>query len=267
MLLNVNMNAVVQHTKTLEQISRSALPVAVRTALNSAAFDVKKNTMPTAAAATFEKRQPNFFKANSKVDMAKGFEIKSMRAIVGFVSLSGTNHAVDDLQQQEHGGNIGGRSFIPMNQARVANSPSKLVRKNLRMQILNNMQFIDAHKVRVQVLNDNQNGRFRMVRGRNKKQQYIRAAFKAKELYGNNAFVLGNVTAHGRTLSLINSISTDAKHRVLTMKRTPLYTFEKGRHVRVAATNFMKRASLESGIKLDKFYVDAAEKQIAKIRK
>jgi hypothetical protein len=85
--------------------------------LNKAAFDVKQNTMLKSAEASFVKRQPNFFKANSRVEMASGWDLDKMQATVGFNSsgLKGgsNNHAVEDLEQQERGGTIKSRSFIP----------------------------------------------------------------------------------------------------------------------------------------------------------
>ena len=45
MILNVNTDAVVALTNKLEKLHRSAFPVAVRSTLNSAAFDMKKDTI------------------------------------------------------------------------------------------------------------------------------------------------------------------------------------------------------------------------------
>ena len=75
MRLNVNSNAVVAFSNKLEKIGKSALPVAVRQTLNSVAFDAKKNTLLQTAGQSFTERRKNFFKATSRVSMAKGFEI------------------------------------------------------------------------------------------------------------------------------------------------------------------------------------------------
>ena len=80
MKLNIKSDAIVKHVNTLEKMHKSALPLVIRQTLNSAAFDVKKVTMPKEASANFDKRNPNFFKANSKVDQAKGFNISSIRS-------------------------------------------------------------------------------------------------------------------------------------------------------------------------------------------
>lgn len=247
-VLNINMDAVVRHTSKLERMHKSALPVAIRTALNSAAFDVKKRTMPAAADAAFVKRKPNFFKANSKVEMATGFQIENMRSIVGFKPLSGNNKAVDELEQQEEGGVINNRTLIPMDTARSGGSNQKLVRANARLAALKKQKVIDASK----------------VKSESAKQRFIRAAIKAQEL---DALVLGNKNGGKRTLSRINSIAFNKKKRTLKIKRTPLYTYDQGRVVRVKATNFMKRASMESGLQLEEHYIKAASKQIQRLRK
>ena len=56
MQLNINSDAVVKFTNTLEKLHKSGLPVAIRESLNNAAFDVKKRTMPKAAGDTFKER-------------------------------------------------------------------------------------------------------------------------------------------------------------------------------------------------------------------
>src|SRR5687767_16018423 len=93
MELNINSDAVVKHTNTLEKMHRSAMPLAIRNTLNSVAFDVKKNTMPASAEREFVTRAPNFFKANSRVEMARGWNVDSMQSVVGFIP---KDQAVED---------------------------------------------------------------------------------------------------------------------------------------------------------------------------
>lgn len=230
---------------------RSSLPYAIRGALNNAAFDVKKETMPKSARKEFVQRQPNFFKANSRVDMAKGFDVKTMKATVGFTETGlkgGTNFAVKDLEKQEHGGGIKGRSFVPMDQGRIGSSSTKPVRANYRLADLKN------------VINSNK------VNSPNKKQRFIRASFAAKKAYGNKAFVLGNIRGGGRlTLSKINSIRSNRRN--VLIKRTPVYSYKKGFVAKVKRTDFMRRASEESGLKINQFFINQAEKQFKFINK
>lgn len=248
MRLQIDSTALVRYTNKLEKVHRSALPVAVRSALNSAAFDVKKNTMPASAKKAFVQRKPTFFKANSKVEPAKGFNIKSMRAAVGFLPNS---DASKELEQQEHGGKIGRRQFIPAIGARSGANWNKKVREDLRLANLKNLNIIDADKVRFK------------NHGKRKAQKFIRASIVAKKKYGSKAFVLGNKrTDGGRTLSQIKTIKVG--NGKVKIKRTPVYTYKKGRKVTVAKTQFMRRASMESGMKIEEHFIKAAEKQLMK---
>lgn len=258
MKFNINSNEVVKHTARLEKLHRSALPVAIRETLNNAAFDVKKNTMPKTAK-EFKKRQPNFFKANSKVEKANGFDTKSMKAVVGFFenNLVGKNYAVKDLEQQENGGTINHKSFIAQKQAR---KNGKMVMVNYRMNSFRGKQFIKPSSVSV-------NGKTKeRIQIKSLKQQFIRAAIYAETKFGKDAYVLGGRNTNGnRTLSKILSIR---KGRYgLEINRTPLYSVKKGRFVAVKATNFMKRASLETGLSINSFFAENARKQFIKYAK
>jgi hypothetical protein len=87
MQLNINHSAVVAHTNRLEKMRRSALPNAIRNSLNTTAFDLKMNTMPKSAQSAFKKRHPGqYYKANSRVEMAQGFDINKMESTVGITT-------------------------------------------------------------------------------------------------------------------------------------------------------------------------------------
>lgn len=244
--LNINLDSTVVFTNKLEKLHKSALPVAIRTALNSAAFDVKQNTMLKSADKTFENRSANFFKANSRVEMATGFNMNHMRATVGFVSnnLKGENNfAVKDLEQQEHGGAIAGKSLIPLEPARVGKSYVKAVRPMNRVTKIN------------RVVNVNK------VQGLSSKQRFVKAAIKA----GTGGYVLGNFLGD-QILYRIDSLIINRLSNKVDIKKTPLYDFKSGRKVKVKATGFMEEASLKSGAKIEDYYIKAAEKQIERLR-
>jgi hypothetical protein len=240
MRLNINCDAVVKFTARLERMAKSDLPVAVRSALNDAAYDVKTNTMPKSAEKTFEKRQPNFFKANSRFEKAEGFKISQMKSTVGFKSdnLKGSNNfAVKDLEQQEKGGKIGGKAFIPMNPARVGQNKAKAVRSMNRTTAVRNI--VDSNR----------------VSGANGRQSFIRAAFKA----GKGGHVLGNRTP--KILWRVNSLNRTADGR---LKMTPLYSYKENRGVSVKRTSFMESASKITGAKMEGFFEAQAKKRIFK---
>lgn len=236
---NVNADAAIKLTNKLEKLHKSAFPVAVRTTLNSAAFDVKQRTMPISAKNSFTQRKKNFFKANSRVQMAKGFDVRSMNSVVGFISLGGTNEAVDDLEQQERGGIIKSRSFVPIDSARTGKSHSRLVKKKNRLSIMPNV--INA----------------RRMRGANDKQRFVKAVLTA----GVGGLVLSEYKGK-EILWRVDSLSGSGSNK---FKLTALYSHKKGRSVGVGATHFMKIASLKSGDKLDTFYAINAKKQFKRL--
>jgi len=242
MYLNINTDAVVKYTAKLEKLHRSRLPLAIRQTLNNAAFDVKKNTMPKQAKKIFVGRDKNFFKAKSSVGMAKGWNIKTMTSTVGFKEGNKKNRAVRELEEQEHGGNLGGKSFIPLDTARVNKSNRKKIRKaNLYDKKL---KFLEAKK----------------SKGKTYKQRFIKTAFKV----GVNGFVLSERinSEGGSTLWKIQKLSTTKK---LKLKSVGIFTVKKNKVVKIKKTNFMRTSSLQSAKNLERWYIQNANKQIKKL--
>lgn len=234
MILNVNTDALVKLTNKLEKLNRSAFPVAVRGALNSAALDMKQKTIISSSDDNFIKRKPSFFKAASKVNFATGFAVNSMQAQVGF---KGDSQAVDDLEQQEKGGNIGSRSFVPMNPARVSGAYKKNIRPNARMKAL---KIVDTKN----------------AKGVNEKQKFIKSVI--------HAGVGGAVLANYKDKMIVWRVNSLNKTDLSTLKLTPLYTYEKGRKVKVDRTDFIKEAAEVTQKKIDGFYIASAQKQFDK---
>lgn len=241
--LNINTDAAVIFTNTLEKMHKSVLPVAIRTALNSAAFDMKKKTLLNSASAAFENRSSNFFKAFSKVDMAKGFDVKSMAATVGFVEqgLKGeNNYAVKDLQQQEEGGRIAGKTFIALNAARKGNSWTGAVAARNRISKIQN------------IINS------RNAKGVNDKQKFIKSVFFA----GRGGYVMADFKGN-QILYRVNSLNRTNEGG---FKLTALYSTQKGRSVKVKRTHFAQKAALTSAQSIEQFYIQEAKKQIERLK-
>lgn len=221
------------------------------------AYDVKLNSMPRKAASVFKKRQPNFFKANSKVIQAKGLKVNEMHADVGFYSnnLKGShNESVKDLEKQEYGGSIDKKKFIAEKGAR-GGSTLGLIKPNRQLKKLPSL----INRVAVTNGYGRFNGKLKKIKS--KKQRFIRAAFVAEKKFGG--FVLGNKNANSnRSLSVITSIGSDGDH--VSIKRTALYNVRNGRRVKVGATQFMKRASFESEVKMDGFFIRNAQKRFVR---
>lgn len=237
MRLDVNTDAVVKFANKLEQLNRSAFPVAVRGTLNGAAFDVKTNTMPKTASEIFTQRKPNFFKATSRVEKAAGFDVNTMKSTVGF---QGNQQAVDDLEQQEKGGKIGSRSFIPMTPARVGNAKNKVIRSNAR---LSKMKFVDARK----------------AKGKNDRQKFVKSV--------HHAGAGGNVLSEWKGKTILWRVNSLKRNEEGGLKLTPLYSFVKGRAVQIKKTNFMEKASLQSAAKMEQLFIKEANRQFAKALK
>jgi hypothetical protein len=242
MVLKINTDELVVFANKLERVRKSALPLAVKDALNNAAFDMKKDTLLDSAEAAFENRSKNFFKANSSVEMAQGWDINSMAATVGMTSdkLKGdSNYAVKDLEQQEFGGTIKKKAFIPIQTARKGNSNAALVRPNARLAAIKNI--IDARK----------------LPGKSDAQKFNYAMSKAEV----GSKILANYK--GKTiLWMVNSLN---KTKTGSHKLTPLYSYEEKRSVSVKATHFIEKAYEKSGAKLDMYFIKQAQRQIEKL--
>lgn len=244
MILDVNTDACIVMTNKLERLHRSAFPNAVRETLSKAALDVKKVTLLKSADNEFVKRQPNFFRANSRVDFAKGYNISAMKATVGMVEgglKGGNNYAVKDLEQQEEGGVIGGRSFVPMDGARVGGNSKKIVKAINR---ISNIKKI---------------ANTRNVKGVNWSQRVIKSAVFA----GKGGYVLDWRSGKSGILYRINSITRNGGN--VLFKKTALFSVNKNRKLTIRATSFMKSAALETADKLEKIYIIEANKQIGRL--
>jgi hypothetical protein len=262
--------ALKDYANTLNLISKKAYPTAIRDTLNNAAFDVKKNTMPKSSG-QFVKRVSTFFKASSTVEMAKGNNVLTMQSVIGFKPKNDKKaHSIEDLEQQEHGGKIKDRDYIAGRGARTGESWNKMVRTGLKLKDLKSRikesNLIDAHRVSTKNYSATQKRNYEKsgLKGQlSKKQKFIRSAFMAQK---TGRFVLGNKTSTGsRTISRIDSaVKIGGKIRI---KRTALYSYNKGRLAPVKATHFMKRASMETSLSINKWFIVNAEKQINRIFK
>jgi hypothetical protein len=245
MRIDLNTNEVVKFTATLEQLRKTALPNAVRGTLNDAAFDVKQKTMLAESRAAFVNRSPNFFRANSTVSKATGVDVNQMRSTVGFMEdrlrLGTNNFSVKDLEQQEHAGNIGGKSFIPTDEARTNGYRSLVKPANRLSKILKGNKIVVAKNL-----------------GGTKKQAFVKAIHKA----GVGGYVQGSNIKGETLLWSVDSINGPNRFSL-----TPLYTYRSGRKVGVKGTGFMEVATLKSANKLNDFYIAQARFYINKSAK
>ena len=253
MEIKIDLSRFYDHERKLKNLDRSAFPTDVRNTLTYRAKNTKTKKLLETTKNAFVNRSPNFFKANSRYIEARGWNIDHMKAVVGMynnkLADKEDNYSVENLEQQEHGGTIKAKSFIPMRKARISNSSGKITKKKFRMN-----DVLDESKV------------FSTTKstGKTDKSRYVRTAIYAFNKNGSNAYILGNVWKGNRTLSKIDSISYNIRTRRIEIKRTPLYTYRKNRKVTVAGKNFMKRAAFESSLDLNRVFKREAEKQFKK---
>lgn len=264
-VLNIDTIELREFSKRLESLSKTALPNVVRKTLNDAAMDVKKDTMQKAAGDAFEKRQPNFFKYFSKVEFAKGHDINKMEARVGFteVGLNGDkNHAIKDLQQQEEGGVIGGKSFIPLSFGRAG--ATGLVKREYWLENIRD-KWLEPKN----------------VAGKNEKERFVktlkhagvggfiltdRYVFRVNALMKRRKF---DKAGYNRLVKKLGSASGIKKSGFESdiWKLTPLYSVDWGRTIRVAKTSFMKAASEVTISRVENMYIKNAEERFKRVLK
>lgn len=255
-VLNLNTDALTKFADKLNGLSKTALPNVVRKTLNDAAMDVKKTTMPEEAKRNFTIRQKNFFTANSRVEFATGSNLNTMQSSVGFMekNLKGqNNYSVKDLKQQEEGGSIGGRSFIPTKFARVANSNYLGVRKHFRL-----TEIMDR------VVNASD------FAGKNDRQKFIHAASHV----GKGGYVIGTGIDNNFLYYIAWIGRVDKRHSLskrglgagvrnrkgnTAVNAIPIYSVKASRSVNVRATNFMENASDTTTRKIERMFKTNAE--------
>ena len=114
---NINTDEVVVLTQKLEQLHRSAMPVAVRQSLNRAAFNMKTKGVSEMAGRKFIIRRPTFIKSHIGYNKSPNtFDINKMVSEVGIIQ--GKSRSGDQLEKQEFGGRISDRN-VPTIHVRI----------------------------------------------------------------------------------------------------------------------------------------------------
>lgn len=247
MQLNINSDAVVAFTNKLEKMHRSLLPAAIRETLSKTALNVKQKTMPKTAKDEFEDRtRGNFWKGNSSVEFAKGYDISNMKSTVGFLSTKlkgGKNHAVKDLEQQEHGGNIDGRSLIPLEKARVSNSFNRIPQKKYRISDIKN--FVNSKD----------------SNAKTDKAKWFSSVNHA----GVGGFIISN-KENGKGNRFVYEILKITKGLDTQAKVKPIFALKKDRQINVKPQKFMQKSALISATSMEKTFILEAQRQIQRIR-
>jgi hypothetical protein len=230
MFLNINDKSIIEHTAKLESLHKSAFPVAVRSTLNDAAFDMKTKRLPAVFDKNFIIRSRTFLRSHTGVRKSPNtFDVRAMRSEVGIIR--GKSDSGDELAKQERGGVIDNRDYIPRPGARVSKSEAKKITSK---QLLKNIQPKRAVKVK-------------------RKKDYVEGAFKA----GKKGFIKYN-----NYLIQINNIrKTKAGLKITTAIR---YSFKKGRSVKIKKSPFMLPAALMTQRRIPHMYIINAKRRYLK---
>lgn len=241
--ININTDAFVVLANKLEQLNRSALPVAVRQTLNAAAFDVKNKSLQDSANKNFIRRSPNFFKTFSGVNKATGWSINSMQAAVGMTDQGkvSARTAVSHMDIQEQGGAIKtGADYLSA--ARGGNNASKVRRSN----------YFDKSKLISGEL----------TRPGTAKSNMVAMAFMAAKLKKN----ISINTANGRYLISVSSINK-TKDGGIKINSKLMMKDRSGKPVNIAATHFSREAAAVTVSRMTGFYLKEAQKQFERVLK
>lgn len=245
-VFNINTDGCVVLVNKLEQLHRSAFPLAVRGTLNSAAFDVKMRTLDESATQNFIRRSPTFFKRFSGVNRATGYEIDSMKAEVGMTAEGGgisevaARTAVKNMEVQEEGGKISeGLDYLAA--ARTSNSLDKTVAGKRRWK--------EANLVR---------GAF--TKAGTTKSRVIAAAYVAM-----NENKLQKIKINGRNFyRMVTSISKSTTGKVKITSKL-LYMSRSGSNKPISATHFSREAAERTQPRIPSYFEIEAQRQFDRV--
>ena len=208
---NINTTEVVALTNRLEKLNRSAMPLAVRSTLNDVAFDVKQVTAPNEFEGRFIIRKKSFLRANSLAIKCKNtFNINEMESAYAL------KNDGQKLFEQEYGGNVENRTYIPQVEAR-GGSENKLVSKSFYLKNIKPGQ-------------------------KTSKSNLIRTAFAAKK---NGFLIFDDVLYQVRTI-------TNKPKFFMLLKA--IYNYKEGRSVILKKSPFIEPAAEKSQAKMNMFY-------------
>lgn len=255
---DIDNHAVKNFTDDLRKMKNKSFPWVVRNTLNDLALDVKQRTMPKHAQQEFTNRTKTFFKSQSSVNYAKGNNINMMRSEIGFTNWKTKTDAVSNLEQQEHGGVIDDRDFLPMNQARISNSLNRMVRGKNRIEgirktkkMASKAAIYDAQSTN---LFANSFGRSRRNPNTTKSQRVLIAAINSKK---------GGYFRTDNSLFYVDSLTEVKKNRKYKFRITKVYSYKKGRSVRIKnATHFMEKSTIDTMKIADNIYIAHAEHKL-----
>lgn len=237
MQIKVDITNLDDYAKKMQSLSSRILPKVILETLNGVALHMKKDTLIESSNKAFVNREKNFFKSNSKVAFAKGFDISQMVATVGFVDNG--SQAVQDLEQQEDGGTIKGRKYIPVNNARTGKTTNRKVAARNRLSKIGIGNIVNSKN----------------ANGVNDKQKFVKSVIHA----GKGGFVQSELNGK-KMVWLVNSLN---KTKAGKFKLTALYIVNDSKTVKInKATHFAEKAAIKAEKQANTIYKKEAETRI-----
>ena len=164
--LNINASETVKLTNKLEKLHRSAMPIAVRSTLNDAAFMARKLIIKNFKS-NFIIRNRTFISSHTAANRCQNtFDINRMQSDAGIIK--GKTGAGDLLIKQEDGGTIS-RRRIPSDNVRQARANRRLVNKNQYAKKLIGFKNGIIYRSSESTIVKNDKGIWRIFKGYNKK--------------------------------------------------------------------------------------------------
>lgn len=234
--LNVNTDAAIILTAKLERMHRSAMPSAIRSTLNDAAFTMKKKEILDSAKINMKVKNPAFFKRFTGLKRANGFNVNSMYSEVGFLD-RGQKSAIKAINKGMESNEFGGQDNDGGMYIGKSRNGKGLVRRSARF---------DKAKVL-----------------KTKSKSNI-ARMYASEKSQKQVFIN---TSKGRFLVQVKSFERGINGSGPNIKLDFLMRHRKKYIAKAKATHFNKEAALKTQNQMDNFYKKNAEYQFAKIWK
>lgn len=229
-------------SKQLKEVNRSAFPIAVRSTLNEAAFDVKNRTLSISTKENFTIRQPSLFKRYSGVEKAQGWEVEKMHSTVGMMPGGQASKTVERFKEQEEGGQLN-TPFIPDDVARVGGLHKGKVLKNKWIGKVNKVATVPFGN----------------------KQALIKAVTKTGVKSGGKGKGFG--VLYGNILYEIKGFKRFRDTNTIELHLDRMYLYRKKKTSFIKPTHFVKEAGLNSGKEINKIFALEAEKQLKKYMK
>ena len=238
-MVQVDVRDILKVSKRLRNAHRSTFPVAVRSTLNDMAYDVNTNhLLPVLKAKSgMTIRNESFFKKYSGFQKATGFDIGSMYSQVGMIPSGNASKAVNRLDEQDVGGTLGDRNYVPNENVRHGKTRSGRVRKSgflQRQKLVGRVAFGDT-------------------------QDLIRTVVKTNIHSGGKG--KGTVILYGNSLYEIVGFKRLRAENRIKLHLTKLYSYEKNRKVTVKPHRFMEKSAILAGVKIQSLFNTNLEKQ------